>query len=236
MQQNKVHRIYINMNIASDDKVICNKEVSHRIKNVLRIKNRDRIILFNGNGEEYLGIVKNDKLTEIKIIEKKESIRPIRKKISLAQCVTNSRHMDFSIQKAVELGINSIIPILSERSLSKRHDKKIEHWEKVIIHAVEQSHAVIIPELKPAINFIEFIEKFKNKDNTKILLDKTGGSFNYEKYKSKNFILLVGPEGGFTDDEIVVAKNKNWDIISLGDKILRTETASVVGHTLLKYF
>ena len=234
MQQNKLHRIYINKDIQIDKKIEINIEKTIHLKNVLRIKNNQNIIIFNGNGAEYLA--------EITYLEK--TIAYVKKEnrrkaldvhnIVLAQSISSSKHMDFSIQKSVELGINHVVPIVSSRSHPGNYDNKIKHWEKIIINAVEQSNGLYIPKLSPIITFDEYIKADNLDQYHKICFHIKGRNLN-ETDKSKNsHIMLIGPEGGFSDSEISSLEKFHWNIISLGDRIFRTETASIVAQTILR--
>ena len=144
--------------------------------------------------------------------------------------------MDLAIQKSVEIGIHLIVPVISKRSHSGNHLKKINHWEKIIIHATEQSHGLFVPEVYQPIDFQKFLNHKILKNFHKVMFHQLGREIVKKDSSFDKIIMLIGPEGGFDYKEIEDARRKNWNIISLGDRVLRTETASIVAHTLLKNF
>ncbi len=234
LQQNKIHRLYINQNIAINDTIIPSSEQIIRLKNVLRLKESSQIILFNGNGKEFLGIISFKTNNSIKIIKELRHMKINTNKITLAQCVSSYKHMDFAIQKSVEIGIDEIIPLVSERSHPGDHIKKMDHWTKVIIHAVEQCGGLYIPSLLKPLSLADLIEDRKYEEYNKILFDPSG--IELSSIDRNNFpkIIIIGPEGGFSDSELDLAKTFNWNIVTLGDRILRTETAAIVAQVLLR--
>ena len=191
-------------------------------------------MVFNGDGKEYKGFVIHEDSTKIQISDFIREGKQPKKKIILAQCVSSSRHMDFSIQKSVELGIHVIIPIISRRSHPGNHMKKIPHWEKTIIHAVEQSNGLFIPKIFESISFNQLLKLPLIQNNHKILFHHSGRKMVDGDCAYNEIIILIGSEGGFSSNEIEDARRENWNIISLGERILRTETAAIVAHTLLK--
>jgi len=233
-QPNKLHRIFLNTPIELKKEIDCPSNIAHRIKNVLRIKKNEEIIIFNGDGKEYKGsFIKGNKIEITNLLREVEQPK---KKIILAQCISKSSHMDFAIQKSVEIGVHLIIPIMSIRSQPGNFIKKNNHWEKIIIHSTEQSHGLFIPEIHEAITFHQLLKKQNFKKCHKILFHQSGRKMVNKDSKFNEIIVLIGPEGGFDDQEIKDARKENWNIISLGDRILRTETAAIVANTLLKNF
>ena len=235
-QLNKLHRIYLETKIEVNKNIPINQILTHRLNKVLRIKKNENIILFNGNGEEYICEVILDKKKYLKPITRNRKINKNLQQIILAQSITASKVMELSIQKAVELGVESIIPIISERSHEGDYQKKIDRWKQIIVHAVEQSAGLFIPNIDKIIYLDRFLEEHKEVKNYKILYDPHGRKMNKTDINHKKYTILIGPEGGFTENEIKNSIKKNWNIISLGDRILRTETASIVGHALIKRF
>ena len=234
LRQNKLHRVYFNQRLSVNDTVKPSHEYVVRLKNVLRLKELSELILFNGDGKEYLGVVtfKSNKSIKIKEELRHESVN--KKKIILAQSIPSYKYMDFTIQKSVELGIDEIIPIVSGRSHPGDHEKKMDHWKKVIIHAVEQSGGLYIPRLSEPLSFYDLVEMKKYEKHEKILLDPSGSKLISTSRSNFPKIVIIGPEGGFSDDELDAARTFSWNIVKLGDRILRTETAAIVAQVLLR--
>ena len=145
--------------------------------------------------------------------------------------------MDITIQKAVELGATKIVPIICQRTVvnlkAERMEKKLNHWQKIIISACEQCGRNFIPELLTPVKFKDFI----NKDipGLKLTLDPTSeNNLNSQKPETNEILLLIGPEGGLTQEELLLANESNFIGIKLGPRILRTETAALASITALQ--
>ena len=237
LQQNKIHRIHLNNVIELGNNIDVEKDVSNHIKNVLRLKDNQQIKIFNGDGKEYFAKIQYQAKSLV-ICPSSES-RYISKndhQIVLAQCISNSKAMDLTIQKSTELGIDHIIPIISARSHPGDHEKKMDHWNKVIIHATEQSNGLYLPILHTAVSLKDFIYDQEGKEYYKICFNIQGRKIDVNDINHKSHVMLIGPEGGFNDTELEIMDNYNWNIISLGDRIFRTETASIVAQTILRGF
>ena len=237
LQQSKIHRIYLNNIISIGNNIDAGKDASNHIKNVLRLKDNQEIKIFNGDGKEYFAKIQY-KAKSLVICAYKES-RHISKndhQIVLAQCIPNSKYMDLAIQKSTELGIDHVIPIISSRSHPGHHEKKMDHWNKIIIHATEQSNGLYLPILNKAVSLEDFIYDQESKKNYKICFNTSGRKIDANDINHKSHVMLIGPEGGFDDTELDFMHNYDWNIISLGDRIFRTETASIVAQTILRGF
>ena len=152
--------------------------------------------------------------------------------------------MDWIIQKATELGVNQIAPIYSTRSIIKldstRADKKLMHWQQVLISACEQSGRSRIPQINKPISFIQALEKPEFKEKAlKLILTPDGQTSleNLDPLNNKDIILLIGPEGGFSEEELKLANDYKFTSLKLGPRTLRTETAplSILSIIQFKY-
>jgi 16S rRNA (uracil1498-N3)-methyltransferase len=205
-------------------------KASHHLTRVLRTRKDSEVILFNGDGHEYPSTLldENSKKCCVRINEKRNVQNESPLNITLLQGISRSDRMSACLQKSTELGINAIIPVICEKTkINLKGDqatKKQQHWKQIIISACEQSGRCVIPELKPITTY-EAALSLEN-SSFKIILDpdsKTGIN-NLEKPDS-DICLMVGPEGGLTQNEIDAAVKNNFTGISLGPRILRTETA-----------
>ncbi len=241
-----MHRFFVPSEQISDNNItITGSDVNH-IKNVLRMKVGDKIEVFDSSGSEYKAIIKeiNTERVLCRIAESRQQKAERRINVTLAQCLPKAKKMDFIIQKATELGVDSIIPVISERSIPKiedKADKKISHWQKTAKEAAEQSGRTDIPGIKPLIKFEDLIKTVKNYS---IALLPWEGEKNTTLKKSLNSILLpplpqililIGPEGGFSQEEVDLAKKAGFQSMTLGKRILRTETAGIVMLAQLSY-
>jgi 16S rRNA (uracil1498-N3)-methyltransferase len=216
----------------------------HHATRVLRLKQGNKVILFNGEGGEFSGSIHHlDKsastviLSEFHAIERESPLS-----ISLIQAVCSNEKMDWIIQKSVELGVNCIQPVTANRSVvrlsEERANKRVLHWQQVIIAACEQCGRNRIPKLYPLLTLSDwFNQEFESKRNNienqsiyKLLLSLTANR-RLSKFSLPNIdtplSLLVGPEGGFTTEEEKAAHAMGFVSICLGQRILRTETAAL---------
>ena len=236
MQQNKIHRIYVNSHISVNKELTLNSNTYNHIKNVLRIKNNGEIIVFNGDGKEYLAKVNHEGESSVLIKNENLSGEKNEHEITLAQSLPAAKYMDLAIQKSVEIGISKIVPIVSERSHPGNYEKKTDHWKNIIIHATEQSNGLFLTKLEKIIKLEDFLIKTSEDISHKICFHMTGRKICQSDKKSLSHIIMIGPEGGFSSEEIKLIERYDWNIISLGDRILRAETAAIVAQTLLRDF
>ena len=233
-QQKKIHRIYLATDFKSDVHR-CSMDLSHRILNVLRIKNNEAVSIFNNKGQECLSRVSiEEKQVVLSLSKEIKSEINTSKKISLCVSIINMKLMDLIIQKSVELGVTSFIPIYTQRSQYKNVDKKLDHWEKTVVHATEQCGRLDIMKLCRPVSLSDFDNIYQS--SSKYLLHQNGDKFKCEDLESSDITLLVGPEGGFDDHEIDYLDANGWKTKTINVNILRTETACISALTLLNNY
>lgn len=222
----------------SQDRIILSGEDYKHIKNVLRMKPGEELLISDGEGMDYTCMIDSlDKEVVCKITLRNGSANESPAKIFLFQGLPKADKFEFIIQKAVELGVYEIIPVQTERSIvkydAKKQKAKNERWNKISESAAKQSHRGIIPEVK---NVMSFEEALKYAEMLDIIL------IPYENFKdvkkTKEIIngleagmsigIFIGPEGGFEETEIERATEAGAKQISLGNRILRTETAPLM--------
>lgn len=228
-------QLFYSPEIASKDTSFTfNKDESRHIHKVLRKKIDDILFITNGKGFLFTGkiIVANDKSCCVTIIE--ESFippKPYKLHIAIAPTKMNDR-MEWFLEKATEIGIDEITPILCHNS--ERKVIKEERFQKIIQSAMKQSLQYYLPKLNPLTKFSELLSKVTNEaafiahcePDHKIL-------FKNAIVQKNDLLILIGPEGDFSTEEITMAINKNITPVSLGDTRLRTETAGIVAaHTV----
>jgi len=237
-----MHRFYHSNPLDLNQIIILDEFSSHHALRVMRVKVDDFLILFNGDGFEYRGRVSdiNKKTINIEILskEKKNNESPIN--INLFQSISSNEKMDMVIQKATELGVSSIQPIFTSRSTIKlsldRTKKRLIHWRQVSISACEQSGRSKIPTIKSPIGFDQFAEGITtNSLNLLLHPDNLEESCNLPNKYSGDINIFIGPEGGFSEDEVLLLKKQNCINIQLGSRILRTETAPLAIIAILQY-
>ncbi len=204
---------------------------AHAVK-VMRLSVGDALTLFNGDGFDYtcelLSAKKSEVLAKVKsnrAVENESNLR-----INLLQGISSGDRMDIALQKAVELGVNSVIPIKTERSVVKlsqeRAEKRLEHWQNVVISTCEQSGRAVIPQVESPISLALWLATHPVNNNARITLDPTATlRLNELSKPESNIELLIGAEGGLTSEELNLAAQNGFVGVQLGKRILRTETA-----------
>ena len=221
-------------NLPCDETVILSEETSRHIVQVLRMRENENLLVTNGKGQVLTTrLVKaNKKNAEIQIISKSASPKII-PQISIGiSPIKNTNRFEWFLEKATEIGVSHIIPIICERT-EKSHFR-YDRMKNIIVSAMLQSRQAWLPTLHQPINFKMIIEdqRYENKyiahciDDEKNHLDR-------EVISGRDQIALIGPEGDFTKEEVTAALKNNYVPISLGETRLRTETAGIVAAVLL---
>lgn len=237
-------RFYVNVPLNPGQEIQLPDDVVRHI-HVIRLRAQDQVVLFNGDGNEYPATVIeiNKKSILARINNIVTNIFKQKITINLLLCVIANDKMDIAIQKAVELGVTTITPILSERSQPLNHEraiKRLEHWKKIIISSAEQCGNNILPNLENPIHLKNIA--LQNPDGVKLVLcpEIPEVASNKESPIDSNLLsihLLVGPEGGLSQQEINWVTQNNFVPVQLGNLVLRTETAVIAGlsYVQLKY-
>jgi 16S rRNA (uracil1498-N3)-methyltransferase len=201
---------------------------------VLRMIEGDTAILFNGDGLDYVcsltSVKKNAviaKVTTNKVIENESPLA-----ITLLQGISSGDRMDYTIQKAVELGVKHIQPIATERSVVKLNQeralKRVSHWQNVVISACEQSGRAYVPAVAMPLTLTDWLANNPQNQSLRLLLNPIGAKrFAELDNPTSEIELLIGAEGGLSANEISLATDNGFQSIVLGPRILRTETAAV---------
>ncbi|MCS7215378.1 MAG: RsmE family RNA methyltransferase [Thermodesulfovibrio sp.] len=226
-------RLCINRCQISCGKIIeLSKEERKYLFNVLRLKQGDTLSIFDGKGRSFHAKIIDLKNIEVLREEKFFIEEPF--SIILCQALLKGEKMDLVIEKATELGVKKIIPFVSSRCIVK-NTRKVERWIKIAKEASEQSLRIIVPDIEEVTNFQDLIKIIDNgvlfweKSTTPLV--QSISDLNHDK----NIYLLVGPEGGFTQEEVTMTEKRNIKIASLGKRILKAETASIVSVALVSF-
>ena len=236
-----MYRFFIKEEQIHDGMIeICGSDVNH-IKNVLRMKTGDKVYLSNGSDLEYecslLEWTDDTILAKIEDVHGMETELPV--KITLYQGLPKGDKMEMIVQKAVELGVAEIVPVAMKRCIvkldAKKAAKKVQRWNEIAKSAAKQSKRGLIPEVKPVMSFKEAVEYGKSMDMLLIPYEDAKGIAHsrevVEAVKDKKSPgIYIGPEGGFPEEEVSLAMKAGVEPVTLGHRILRTETA---GMTLL---
>lgn len=237
-----LNRFFIDRNSFDGNKIfISNPEQIHQIKNVLRFKIGDQIIVLDNTGFEYsvsLGKI-DPREIEGQIIKKQKNKNEPKIEITLLQALLKHDKFEQVLKFGTSLGINCFRPIVTSRSVIREiSQNKIIRWQKIIKEAAEQSGRGIIPTLENLLVFKEVMNSLANKNIPKLIAweqEKKTKLFSLKKRikKAREIYLCLGPEGGFTLEEILLAQKSGFQPFSLGKLILRAEIAGVVASSLI---
>ncbi|MGP1717177.1 MAG: 16S rRNA (uracil(1498)-N(3))-methyltransferase [Methylophilus sp.] len=206
---------------------------AHAIR-VMRLKAGDTLSLFCGDGFDYQCALTSveKKAAYVEVLGRTAVSNESPLNIRLLQGVSSGDRMDYTIQKAVELGVTEIFPLTTERSVTKlsgdRAEKRVEHWQGVAIAACEQSGRAVLPTVHAPVTLAQWLGQYETHSSLNILLNPVGAKQLAQLEKpSAPIHLLIGPEGGLSGNEIALATQHNFQSIVIGPRILRTETAAV---------
>lgn len=218
------------------------ERASHYVAHVLRGKSGDKLTLFNGNNQEYAAIIQklDKKGVEVEILS--SMLRDVESplKLHLAQGIARGEKMDFIIQKAVELGVTTLTPLITERCnvkmLGTREEKRLAHWRAIAISACEQSGRNTVPNIHSPIDLKVWMATNKNKLGFVLSPHVKGRLAQIDLNKNSLITLLIGPEGGLSTTEVTLAMQSGLLPLNLGPRILRTETATIAAITMLQSY
>ncbi len=226
--------------LAADAVIALDAEAAHHVARVLRMQSGDALRLFNGDGNEYRATIASaDKKSVLVTIDAIDAIdNESALNIHLGIAISKGDRMDWVIQKATELGVTQITPLLSERVevrlQGEREEKKLTHWQSVAIAACEQCARNRIPSIHAPQSLSAWLDAVQA-DAKFVLHHRSDVALDARAEKPASVALLVGPEGGLTDMEILLAEKKAFAPLRLGPRVLRTETAPLAALSVVQF-
>lgn len=225
-------RFYVDFALSPDSVVELPDNVVRHL-NVLRMKNTEEIVLFNGNGKAYPALpeVLEKRRASVRILREEATDNESPLKITLVQAVSAAERMDFTLQKSVELGVAEIRPVISERCVvrlsGERAEKRVARWQEIVVSACEQSGRNIVPKVLPVTTYAQALQQLPQ-ETTKLLMSlNRAQKLSDVQPQSGKVVFMVGPEGGWTEKEEQQAFDADFQSVTLGKRVLRTETASL---------
>lgn len=223
-----MHRFYLKKELPSEGVLLMQDvELAHQLRDVLKIRLGESIILFNGTGFDFeLAIKKlgSDHVFGHIIKKRPNECEPLRE-VTLWQSLIKKDKLELVLAKCTEIGVSMFRPFVSARSVKKGIQR--ERLEKILKESTEQCGGDIIPELKSPVAFEEVV-KVLSQDAKNILFDPRGEKWSHPSDAGGNINIFIGPEGGFTEDELKMFQDAGGVVYSLGARILRSETAAIV--------
>jgi 16S rRNA (uracil1498-N3)-methyltransferase len=216
-------------------------DAANHIARVLRLEPGDALTVFDGRGGEHAARIEAIRkgAVVVEVQERSGSERESPLSLTLAQGVSRGERMDWVVQKATELGVTQIVPVLTERSVVKldasQAERKRLHWQGVAVAACEQSGRDRIPDIAAPLDLHDFLRGSDSRATCLLLSPSATQRVNDLKAPAGRMIVLIGPEGGLAESEHRAALDAGFVAVRLGPRVLRTETAAVAALTLLQH-
>jgi 16S rRNA (uracil1498-N3)-methyltransferase len=235
-----VPRCYVDEELHEGKLLTLPPNVQHHLVSVLRRAAGDPLVLFNGRGGEYTATLDSaaKRSAGVRLGEFRDVDRESPLAITLAQGVSKGERMDYTVQKAVELGVAEIVPLLTDHSVVKLSDerwqRKQEHWQAIAVSACEQSGRTRVPTVTPVVDLRDWLPACPQSSLKLVLAPGAEAPPAGVGFSGQPIVLLVGPEGGLSELEIKLAELAGYAGLSLGPRVLRTETAGVVALSVVQ--
>ena len=233
----RISRIYLTQNLISGDTITLQGETAHYLTRVLRLKSGENFNPFNETDGEFSAAITNLTRNQLTATINSPVVNTANPQIlvNLGLGLSRGERMDYGIQKATELGVSSITPLITARGEVKlsedRQTNRLQHWQKVAISASEQCGRTTVPTITAPNTLTNWVQENK----AGIVLDHRGSDAIAEQTIKDQINLLVGAEGGLSEHELEIAQQNQYAVIKLGPRILRTETAPIVALSVLQY-
>lgn len=235
----RISRIHAEQALGANITIQLAEDTAHYVGKVLRMRLGETLALFNSNDGEYVGRISalEKKSVHVTLGERVENLADPRLAVHLGLGISRGERMDYAIQKATEAGVSFITPLLTERCEVKlkgdRVDNRLAHWGKIAVSACEQSGRSIIPVIQSPVSLEEWLHL--PRAGSCFVLDHQGNAGFPASAKPDSVTLLVGPEGGLSDEEVTAAMATGFKSVRLGPRVLRTETAPVISIAIVQH-
>lgn len=235
----RIPRFYENQPLAGMQELTLTDSVFQHAAKVLRMREGDKLTLFNGDGVDYLAEVTHadKRQMQIRVLESAPNERESSLKIEIGQAISRGERMDYAIQKATELGCHKISPLFTERCevrlSSDRQDKRQRHWQQTAVSACEQSMRATPPDISAPLSLEAWLKDCGAELKLVLHPHEEAPLDSYQAPQS--VALLIGPEGGLSEAEIALALEYDFKPLRLGPRVMRTETAPVAACAILHY-
>ncbi|MGH8290218.1 MAG: 16S rRNA (uracil(1498)-N(3))-methyltransferase [Steroidobacteraceae bacterium] len=237
----RLTRVYIPEPLNRGSRHTIKGDAANHIARVLRLAAGDPLTLFDGRGGEHTARVEalHQGAVVVAVGESSAAERESPLSLTLAQGISRGERMDWVVQKATELGVSRMVPLLTERSVvrldARQAERKLEHWQGIAVAACEQSGRNRIPDIAPPLGLQDFLRSRQKDGPTRLLLSPTGAlGIGELQALDGGVIVLIGPEGGLAESEQRAALDAGFIAVRLGPRTLRTETAAIAALSVLQ--
>jgi len=237
----RLSRVHVDQALEKGSRIVLNREASHYLCTVLRLRKDAEILVFNAADGEFSAHITDvgKHSVEVTLGALQRAPVPARLITLLGLGISRGDRMDLAIQKATELGVSAVAPLYTQfgevKLKAERAEKKLQHWQKIAVSASEQCGRLDIPAISAPCSMDEWQTTLG--DCLRLLLDPSGahGIAQFAASEPASIALMIGPEGGFSDQELSWGQANNFTTVSLGPRILRTETAPIAALAILQH-
>ena len=235
----RLTRVYVDAELRSGAIVELPRETAQHVAKVLRARTGDQIVIFNGDGREYAGAIDSIRGSRVTaaVSEGYDKDRESPLGVTLVQCIPRGDRMDFIVQKATELGVRRLVPVLSQRSVVRldaaQAEAKATHWRAVAVNACEQCGRTKLPVIDTPVPLVNYLGSAAAAPR-RLVLDPDIEPSDMPERIEGSVEIAIGPEGGFADEELEAFRLAGFVGVRLGPRILRTETAAIAALTWLQ--
>ncbi|HEY0768495.1 MAG TPA: 16S rRNA (uracil(1498)-N(3))-methyltransferase [Steroidobacteraceae bacterium] len=236
----RLTRVYLDAPLTAGARVTLEGSAASHVTRVLRLRVGEALTLFNGSGGEYAASIARAQggSVTVEVGEPRAIERESPLSVTLAQGVSRGERMDLVVQKATELGVSGVVPVLTQRSVvrltAQQADRKLNHWRAIAIAACEQSGRNRLPLVAPAAALKDFLREGSDGSTRLLLSGAAAARIEDMPRPVARVTVLIGPEGGLTQAEQQAAAAAGFTPVRLGPRVLRTETAAIAALTLLQ--
>jgi len=238
----RLTRVHVTEDLRAGKRIAVEGAAANHITRVLRLRAGEPLTLFNGNGAEYAATILelHRDAVVVEVGQEQAVSRESALPLTLAQGISRGERMDWILQKATELGGSRIVPLFTERSVvrldAKQSERKLQHWRAIAIAACEQCGRNSVPEIAQPTGLFEFVGNGVQPHVTRLLLSPVSDvSIDEVGVSATGVTVLIGPEGGLTENEQAVALRSGFTSVRMGPRVLRTETAAIAALTILQH-
>jgi len=223
---------------------LANDEARH-LREVLRLKSGDEVYVFDGEGREFHCLIEESRrdTAHLKVISEIDPARPESSlNIVLAVALLKGEKFDLVVQKATELGVNEIVPVITKLADVRLRDaadtaKRVTRWQRIAMEAAKQCGRSVVPTIVTPISFASFVRQDVPETRVRLMFSERDGRALAEAMPASFTAVtaVIGSEGGWIDDELDLAREAGWQLVTLGGRTLRAETAAIAVATLLQH-
>jgi 16S rRNA (uracil1498-N3)-methyltransferase len=236
----RLNRVFVDQPLATGSEALLPEAAAYHVARVLRLRAGAPLVLFDGSGADFRGeiVAIEGERVRVSVGDRSAGLRESPLAITLVQAVSRSERMDWTLQKATELGVRRIQPVLSARSVVRLDDqqsaRKLRHWQAIVAGACEQCGRSVLPEVRAPLDLARFLAE-SPREGQRLVLSPTGpASLAGLASTAARVELLIGPEGGLDDTELDAAARTGFAPVRLGPRVLRTETAGIAALAVLQ--